>query len=75
MKPKLRLLKMPKKKTTSNEQTENILSEDKIIKILEFLGYHKITQGNSYFFLPKRNAIKFEKKLSKEKIMELFKNE
>lgn len=62
---------MPKKKKSESTETPEF-SEDKIIEVLDYLGYKKIKQGDSYFFLPKRSAIKFLKKLTKEKAYELF---
>lgn len=62
------------KKATNKEAPQ--FTEEQVIEILNFLGYKKVVQGDSYFFLPQRNAIKFEKKLNKDKVMELFnKNE
>lgn len=60
---------MPKK---SEVETTPELSEDRIIEILDNLGYKKIKSGKGYFFLPKRGAIKFLTKLTKEKAYELF---
>lgn len=64
---------MAKKK--QSEEISPEFSEEKIIKILEFLGYKKIREGDGYFFLPQRKEIKFMSKLSRDKVLELFKNE